>query len=68
MTRAYKALLSQPMKSFQTYPLHSQATAGLQCAGMFMRIGKSGMELGAGVRNTRPGYAGENNFTKEAGR
>ena len=52
------------MNSFRTYPIHSQATAGLRCAGMSLRIGKPG--FGAGLSNPTWSFAGED-VAEEAG-
>lgn len=53
----YEALPSIPMKSLQTYPIHSQATTWSRCAGMCLR----------GATYMRPVSANED-LTKEAGR
>jgi len=54
------------MNSLTTYPIQSQATAWLHCAGMFLRIGKPGFGLGSEAADTRPNCSGENS-NREAG-
>jgi hypothetical protein len=65
--RSRPHLPSSPMTSLRTYPIHSQATAWLRCAGMFLRIGKPGFGFGVQATNTRPSSANED-LTKEASR
>lgn len=61
------SISSTPMITIQTYPIHSQATAWLHCAGMSRRIGNPGFGFGFTSTNSRPSLANED-LIKEASR
>jgi len=54
------------MTTIQTYPIYSQATERLHCAGMFLRTAKPGSWSGLEFANMRPG-TGSEDLNREAG-
>jgi hypothetical protein len=55
------------MNSLRIYPIHSQATAWLLCAGMFLRVGKPAFGFDRATNQAQPSSANEDT-TKEANR